>query len=385
MENFKEEFNKIKSEYDTGKHLKKLERLNAKLRNNRIVLYGAGALGAEFYRCLISRGIKVECFCDTYKTGVDETTGITVISPVQLANEYTAGGGGVIIISTSSFVDEIYEKLIDMGFNDESIVKDEEIALFFTISYNEFLPHLDGYEWAYNFFDEDTSRYVIMDRIRSYLLGMPMKSYPLPQYFEPDLFSLTENEVFVDAGFFSGDTTEEFIRQTKGKFKRIYGFEPDSKNIEKAASLTAKHKNITLIQKGVWDKEDVLHFSSNATAGQITETGNITVPVTSIDIFFTNNVYDEYPTFIKMDIEGAEKKALIGSENTIRKAAPKLAICVYHKPEDIYELPKLMHEYSLKYKFALRHYTRLWFETVCYAIPSMCGGGGGKPSSVFQR
>jgi FkbM family methyltransferase len=377
MTNFKDEYSKIMLEYNTGKHLKKLELLDKKLRNNKVILYGAGALGAEFYRCFTRRGIKVECFCDTYKTGESETTGLPVISPAQLVNQYAvAGGGGVIIISTSSFVDEIYSQLINMGFHHESVIKDAEISLFFTMPYSEFSAHLDGYEWAYNFFDEDASKQVILDRIKSYLLGLPMKSHPLPQYFAPDLFNLTGNEIFVDAGFFDGDTTKEFIRQVDGKFKHIYGFEPDANNIKNAGALSAEYKNISLTQKGLWDKDAVLYFAANGTAGQITETGGITVPVTSIDLFFKNNKYGEYPTFIKMDIEGAEKKALTGSEYIIRKAAPKLAVCVYHKPEDIYELPKLMHSYNPDYKFSLRHYTRLWFETVCYAIPA--GGGGAK-------
>jgi len=68
-----------------------------------------------------------------------------------------------------------------------------------------------------------------------------------------------------------------------------------------------------------------------------------------------------------MDIEGAEKEALIGAEQIIRKVKPKLAICVYHKPEDIYELTRLIYNFNPNYKFALRQQANLLAETVVYA------------------
>ena len=72
--------------------------------------------------------------------------------------------------------------------------------------------------------------------------------------------------------------------------------------------------------------------------------------MTALDMFFQER---EAPTFIKMDIEGAEKEALIGAEQIIRCHKPKLAICVYHKPEDIYVLPELINSFREDYRFYL--------------------------------
>ncbi len=69
-----------------------------------------------------------------------------------------------------------------------------------------------------------------------------------------------------------------------------------------------------------------------------------------------------------MDIEGSELKALEGATETIRKYKPKLAICVYHKPEDIIEIPKKILELNPNYKLWLRHYSYVDTETVLYAI-----------------
>ena len=73
-------------------------------------------------------------------------------------------------------------------------------------------------------------------------------------------------------------------------------------------------------------------------------------------------------TFLKMDIEGSELAALRGAERIIREQRPKLAICVYHKPEDLWEIPSLLLSYHPDYKLYLRHYSINETETVLYAI-----------------
>ena len=69
-----------------------------------------------------------------------------------------------------------------------------------------------------------------------------------------------------------------------------------------------------------------------------------------------------------MDIEGAELMALQGAEKIIRKYKPKLAVCVYHKPEDIIEILKYTLELNPEYKIHLRHYSNYFWETVMYAV-----------------
>lgn len=69
-----------------------------------------------------------------------------------------------------------------------------------------------------------------------------------------------------------------------------------------------------------------------------------------------------------MDIEGAEYKALLGAEKTIKKYKPKLAICIYHKPEDVWEIPMLIHKINPNYRFYVRHYSLTTPETILYAI-----------------
>jgi hypothetical protein len=69
-----------------------------------------------------------------------------------------------------------------------------------------------------------------------------------------------------------------------------------------------------------------------------------------------------------MDIEGAEFAALEGAENIIKMQKPRLAISVYHKPEDIITIPNLLLKYNKDYKFKLRHYSCCEYDTVLYAF-----------------
>ena len=71
---------------------------------------------------------------------------------------------------------------------------------------------------------------------------------------------------------------------------------------------------------------------------------------------------------IKLDVEGAELKALQGAEKTILQCRPKLAVCIYHKPEDIVEIPAYLLSLHSDYKFYIRHYQMSANETVLYAI-----------------
>lgn len=74
-------------------------------------------------------------------------------------------------------------------------------------------------------------------------------------------------------------------------------------------------------------------------------------------------------TYIKMDIEGSELKALEGAQNIIKKYVPRLAICIYHKPEDIILIEEYILSMNSDYHFYIRHYASNMWETVLYAVP----------------
>ena len=195
---------------------------------------------------------------------------------------------------------------------------------------------------------------------------IPISCREKEQYF--DVFSPVDDEIVVDAGAYDGATALQFLEWGKGKVKRVYSFEFDPENAAKCEeNLKPYSDKVTLVKKGTWDKVEVMHVDAAGGAGSSVSTkGSTAVYLTSID----SVVQDERVTFIKMDVEGAELKSLMGAKNTIIKNHPRLAICAYHKSSDLYELPEYILSLVPEYKFYLRHYSSCGYETVLYAY---CG------------
>ena len=91
------------------------------------------------------------------------------------------------------------------------------------------------------------------------------------------------------------------------------------------------------------------------------------MPIVSIDDFVEGQGAKKID-FIKMDVEGFELNALRGAARTMEKHRPKLAISLYHKPQDFFEIPIYLKDVFPFYRLYLEHYTIFGEETVLYAI-----------------
>ncbi|MCL2638022.1 MAG: FkbM family methyltransferase [Oscillospiraceae bacterium] len=190
------------------------------------------------------------------------------------------------------------------------------------------------------------------------------------QYFIPEIIKPVSDEIFIDAGCMDGDSSLKFREFTKDfGYKRIYAFEPDIDCYEKSSNIFKDNalKNVTLIQKGLWDSADTLCFNSaDMGSSTISDEGEMKIETVPLDEVVDSS---DKVTFIKMDIEGAELNALYGAREIIKRDKPRLAICVYHKPEDIIYLASFILELNPEYKFFLRHHSPLpMLETVLYAV-----------------
>ncbi|MCI5160870.1 MAG: FkbM family methyltransferase [Candidatus Electrothrix sp. AX5] len=225
-----------------------------------------------------------------------------------------------------------------------------------------------NYENIYKFLYDVLSReqfYKIINFRLSYDLEY-MKSFEAiedKQYFEYFLKLQSKNEVFVDVGGFDGFTTEEFIKRCPG-YKKIYFFEPIEKNLLIAKKRLERFKKIQFYQCGLSNKKSSLNFSYSASSSKICDHGEIQVEVDLLDKIIEGPV-----TFIKMDIEGAEREAIDGARKIISKYHPILAISVYHKADDLWKIPNQVLEIRDDYKIYLRHYTEGIAETIMFFIP----------------
>ncbi len=193
------------------------------------------------------------------------------------------------------------------------------------------------------------------------------------QYFDLPFVYHSDPEIFVDAGAFDGLTSVQFAKWAKGTQYQIYCFEPDESNCEKITNTMKRHgiHDYHLIPKGLWDTRAKLDFMSagdsvshfQAVRGTV-KSGRKLVEAISLDACLPEG----NATFIKMDVEGSELRAIMGASDLIRDRKPKLAICIYHNLCDIWELPDYILSLQPNYTLFLRHYSETWRETVLYAV-----------------
>lgn len=197
------------------------------------------------------------------------------------------------------------------------------------------------------------------------------------QYFDEDIVprhTKGKKEVFVDGGSLNLNSSAQFMRWCNYECDQVVAFESDRRCVkicEDALKKMPKLKAVTqLVPKGLWSGEtelifnEVDNYGSSSFVTRKGEGNELVIPTASID-----DIMDGGPvTFIKMDIEGAELEALKGAEATIKKYHPTLALSIYHKPEDIVELPQFIKSLVPEYKLYLRNYHLDHTETVLYAF-----------------
>lgn len=226
--------------------------------------------------------------------------------------------------------------------------------------------HESEFDKAFSLLADEKSKEVFLNVLRFKVSGNTELLFscqtPKSEVYEKILVP-QEGENFVDLGAYDGDTIREFLSFSGGLYETITAFEPDAKNFKKLERKTAGLERIKRYNIGAWDKSETLFFEKSASRNSHQSSSGTEVRFDSVD-----NVVTAPVSFLKMDIEGAELKALEGARKTIEKNLPKLYVCAYHRNEDFYSLILKIHELSKEYKIYLRHhpYIPSW-ETNIYA------------------
>ena len=235
--------------------------------------------------------------------------------------------------------------------------------------------HLEDHIWLYNHLGDYRSKKLLFAILNNWyrcdfanLSSAHEKNFW--HYFDLDLVSC-EDEVMVDLGAYNGDTISDFIKiYGDMAYKKIYAYEMSSDNFIHLEKNTKNFKNIVLRQVAVMDKEGTFFIGENspdASAYTVNDNNGIQVKGTSLDIDIKEEI-----SLIKMDIEGSEQKALLGSYKHIVNDKPKLLISVYHNHEDIWKIPRIIEDMTPDtYNFYLRSYGGNVFPTeiVLIALP----------------
>lgn len=345
-----------------------------------VVLFGAkGFLADHTLAGLRKQGRQPVAFADNRRELWGQTVeGIDVLSPAEAASRH---GDSAVFVVTIFNGSAVRRQLEELGVRDVA-----HFAAFYMAFEEGFLP-FNAVEdprtlapaapdvlAAFDLLADDDSRREYLAQVRFMLGETSAMPAPLPAaetYFQPDLVGELRREVFVDCGAADGDTIAELLARSPEAFSRLYAVEPDPGNRRKLLDRVAKlpeetAKRIQLLNYGLGNERKTLRFRATAKAdAHVDSGGEIEVSIAPLDELLEGAA----PTFIKMDIEGAEYGALQGASQLIRAHIPLLAVCLYHVREDLWRIPLLVNRLSGSYRLYLRRYAEDCWETVLYAIP----------------
>jgi FkbM family methyltransferase len=346
--------------------------------DSAFVLFGCGELGKAARKSLSKAGLNVLAFCDNnparWGSLVD---GVPVLSPAEGVSKCHGSNVLVMTVYTNT---PLRKQLQSMGVTALSFA---ELAWCHP---DVFLPYqslelpdkiiqnsrkiLDVLGlWA-----DDTSKREYVGQIAWRMSldpdVLPQHSHTKETYFPPGIFDIKQDEVFVDCGAFDGDSIAAFLRLCKNRFNKIWAIEPDPENYKHLQERIQLYdaeivRKIISLQAAVGLKRQKIAFNATGTAGSTMGEGSYEVNSIPLDIILKSDT----PTYIKMDIEGAEMDALVGAKHVIKKNLPILAVCAYHKQDHLWEIPLLIQSISNDYEFFLRRYSDECWELICYAIP----------------
>jgi FkbM family methyltransferase len=346
-----------------------------------VVILGCGYLGMFTLEGATRAGLKVLAFADNNQSNWGRRiAGIEVMSPQEAVNKYN---------DDAFFVAAVYngtaprKQLAEL--NCKRIVP---YPLFFW-RFSQHMPFEDRLELpnrviedqkaihaGYSHLSDAKSRIEFAAQIQWRCSldydCLPKADPPAEMYYAPDLVFLNEREVLADCGAFDGDSIRMFLESTHGRFRHIYAIEPDTKNLaalnKYLGSLAGDvARRISVLPFGLSDRDEVVSFDASGTVGSrvVADAGSDSIQCRRLDDILDG----PQPTLIKMDIEGAEPRAIPGAAATIRDSRPILAICAYHKCEHLWTLPVLIKNALPEYKIFLRRYAEECWETVYYAVP----------------
>lgn len=183
-------------------------------------------------------------------------------------------------------------------------------------------------------------------------------------------FRPANGDTVLDCGACVGDVSTVFGAMV-GQSGRVFGFDPVPLHIRFCELQRTRNPTLSntlrFVQKAVGNDD---RAASNSEDRLEVSPGEIDISnfgMTTIDTFVSEAGLDRVD-FIKMDIEGAERDALVGAAATIRAFRPKLAISTYHRPDDFWMIPLQIRDMGLDYKFAFGHHSPKNWESVIYAF-----------------
>ena len=369
--------------------------------NADIVIWGTGELGLKLFKLFIDFDLaqNVKAFCCSEVAKEQKILELPVLSAKEAREKFPQA----VFIIASIYYKEILNSGLCNGLKifvqgEASPLRSTEEILFCfhnCLSKNGFCGFNVNWFSSYfyvkdlknkisaisNLLDDEKSKEILNNRMQFMQTGNVefLRKIPIDKltFFSNEYLDIGQNEVYVDCGAYNGDTVLSFNAFVKSKYKKVIAFEPSKEIYSDLVENVKKNKisNVITVKAGNGLQDQVLNFLNMKNEGSLVIDGDLISRLSEEDkskiekirIEKLDNYIEEQPTFIKMDIEGYELEALKGSEQILRTLKPKLAICIYHKEMDFYEIPMYLKSIVPEYKFKIRQHYDALYDTVLYA------------------
>jgi FkbM family methyltransferase len=347
-----------------------------------VILYGAGNVGRDVHSILSRHGVSVRCFLDRNARPGSRWCGV----PVHRPDEGPRGSGLPVVISIfNRGVDasEVSVLLRALGYDpiisfvDLHAAYPEELGDRFWLTHREIYRRDEASIAAASGVWADEASRFLFDELIAFRTSGDYQRLPKPllqetQYLPSDIPEWPAEQPlrFVDCGAYDGDTLISFERAGR-RLEAVAAFEPDLESFGKLATWARSRPStppfgLALWPCGVGARTALVPFRSGL--GESSRAGaagdDLTLFVALDDVLAGFR-----PSLIKMDVEGSEPEALDGATRLIERHRPGLAVCVYHRPEHLWEIPLLLRGRELGYRFHLRLHGFDGFDLVLYAVP----------------
>ncbi len=332
---------------DLWQHLKQTQK--------PIVLYGMGNGADKIISVLNRYDIKV--------SGVFASDGFVrekIFHGFKVTDYKTAKetfGDMVVLVCFGSALPDVIENIKRIATEQELYAPD--VPVYGDVLFNEeYAKQNKGkLEWVYNRLADDTSKKVFRCAVMYKLTGKIEYLFecetPSDEVYE-NILRFNDVETYFDLGAYRGDTVAEFL-SVVADYKKIIAVEPDKKTYNKLCLATQELNNITNINACISDVDAEILFDMQGSRGSNIGKGEGRINSVTIDAL----AVQEIPSYIKMDIEGAESAAIKGAAKTIIQYKPKMQIAAYHRSEDLILIPEKVLNLRHDYKIYLRHFPSL--------------------------
>lgn len=216
--------------------------------------------------------------------------------------------------------------------------------------------------------------------------GLDAPPGPGAYLFDTTLFSFEGPQRLVDGGAYRGDSFSAFHAALGDACEFVHAFEPDDDNLAHCRARAVElfgpgaSERVRVDPRGLWDSTGRLAFASTSYQDRSGAASHLVMTddagATGVDVVALDDALDRAPTFVKLEVEGAERDALKGARRTLERHRPGLSLGAYHRPLDLLDLARDVDALDLGYRVHLRHHTPTdWVATVCYGVPERGAGG----------